>query len=127
MPASRLALVPIPATGCGLLLRFTPFSRELRSAITMQVIENMEREMGLEPTTSSLGSWYASENKEQLRPRRCILTTANHRENKRCLKKEENGVNGVKFRRSVLATLRNHSERSSGSPNRAVFNGARGY
>src|ERR1700683_3600192 len=83
--------------------------------------------MGLEPATSSLGSWYAFENKEQLRPRRCILTTANHRENKRCLKKDENGVNGVKFQLSVFATLRNHSEPSPGSPNRAAFDSARGY
>jgi len=59
------------------------------------VIEKMEREMGFEPTTSSLGSWYAFENKEQLRPRRCILTTANNRENKSCLKKDENGVNAL--------------------------------
>jgi hypothetical protein len=61
-----------------------------------QRIEKMERETGVEPATSSLGSWYASENKEQLRPRRCILTTANQRENKSCVKKNENGVNGVK-------------------------------
>jgi hypothetical protein len=57
MPAGWLAFMPIDAIGCGPLLRFTPYSRKLRSAIASQIIENMEREMGLEPTTSSLGSY----------------------------------------------------------------------
>ena len=45
---------------------------------SLQVTENMERETGLEPATSSLGSCTSFENKEQMRPWRCILTTANH-------------------------------------------------
>jgi hypothetical protein len=40
-----------------------------------QVIENMERETGIEPATSSLGIRRSFENKEQQRPLRCILTT----------------------------------------------------
>jgi hypothetical protein len=39
-----------------------------------QVIENMERETGIEPATSSLGIQLAFVNKEQMRPWRLILT-----------------------------------------------------
>jgi hypothetical protein len=42
-----------------------------------QVIENMERETGIEPATSSLGKRSSVENKELTRPLRCILTTEN--------------------------------------------------
>src|ERR1700722_7128628 len=66
----------------------------------------MERETGVEPATSSLGSWYAIENKDQMRPRLCILTTANHREINACAEKPENGVNGEKSRASLLTPLR---------------------
>jgi hypothetical protein len=38
----------------------------------------MERETGIEPATNSLEGWTSFENKEQMRPWRCILTTANH-------------------------------------------------
>src|SRR5580704_14561892 len=65
---------------------------------------------GLEPATSSLGSRYAIENKDQMRPRLCILTTANHREINTCAEKPENGVNGVKSRASLLTPLRYHSD-----------------
>ena len=70
----------------------------------------MEREMGFEPTTSSLGSRYAIENKDQMRPRLCILTTANYREINACTEKPENGVNGVKFRALFLTPLRYHPD-----------------
>src|ERR1700679_106497 len=80
----------------------------------------MERETGFEPATSSLGIWYAIENKDQMRPRLCILTTANHREINACTEKPENGVNGVKSRALLLTPLRYHSGPSPGSPNRAV-------
>jgi|SRR5947209_1589801 len=70
----------------------------------------MERETGLEPATSSLGSRYAIENKVQMRPRLCILITANHREINACTEKPENGVNGVKSRTSLLTLLRYHSD-----------------
>ena len=44
-----------------------------------------------------------------------------------CLpEKPENGVNGVKFRTSFSTPLRYHSEPSPGSPNRAVFDSAKG-
>src|SRR3954454_2457519 len=69
----------------------------------------MERETGIEPATFSLGSRYAIENKDQMRPRLCILTTANHREINACTEKRENGVNGVKSRASLSALLRYHS------------------
>ena len=75
-----------------------------------QVIEKMERETGFEPATSSLGIWYAIENKDQMRPRLCILTTANHREINACTEKPENGVNGVKSRASLSTPLRYHSD-----------------
>ncbi len=39
-----------------------------------QLIENMERETGIEPATSSLGNWRTFVNKEQIRPWRSILT-----------------------------------------------------
>src|SRR5437762_762561 len=73
----------------------------------------MERETGLEPATSSLGIWYAIENKDQMRPRLCILTTANHREMSACTEKPENGVNGVngvKSRTSLSTPLRYHPD-----------------
>ena len=52
------------------------WSRPLRKS--SQVIEKMERETRIELATFSLGSCMTFENKEQMRPRRCILTTANH-------------------------------------------------
>src|ERR1700688_1034187 len=70
----------------------------------------MERETGFEPATSSLGIWYAIENKDQMRPRLCILTTANHREINACTEKPKNGVNGVKFRTSLSTPLRYHPD-----------------
>src|SRR5580698_10759244 len=70
----------------------------------------MERETGVEPATSSLGIWYAIENKDQMRPRLCTLTTANHREINTCPEKPENGVNGVKIRTSLSTPLRYHSD-----------------
>src|SRR5215469_7110403 len=66
----------------------------------------MEREMGLEPTTSSLGSRASFENKEQMRPWRCILTTASHRESSTYPKTAENGVNGVNSGLRVRPTLK---------------------
>ena len=71
-------------SACGLAL----FSRDCEAGFTainalkgryagrdiMQIIENMERETGLEPATSSLGTCTAFENKQLPRPRRCILT-----------------------------------------------------
>ena len=38
-----------------------------------QVVDSMEREMGLEPTTSSLGKWISIVNKGFRRQRRCFL------------------------------------------------------
>ena len=70
----------------------------------------MERETGFEPATSSLGSRYAIENKDQMRPRLCILTTANHREINACTEKPKNGVNGVKSPASLLTPLRYHPD-----------------
>src|SRR5438093_1567222 len=70
----------------------------------------MEPETGLEPATSSLGIWYAIENKDQMRPRLCILTTANHREMSACTEKPENGVNGVKSRTSLSTPLSYHPD-----------------
>src|ERR1700704_4343101 len=70
----------------------------------------MERETGFEPATSSLGSRYAIENKDQMRPRLCILTTANHREINACPEKPENGVNGVKSQTSFSTPLCCHSD-----------------
>src|SRR5205807_4505990 len=81
----------------------------------------MERETGLEPATSSWGSRYAIENKVQMRPRLCILITANHREINACTEKPENGVNGVKSRTSLLTLLRYHSDPPLDRLNRAVF------
>src|ERR1700733_4895115 len=78
----------------------------------------MERETGFEPATSSLGSRVSFENKEQMRPGRCILTTANHREIKRSFKKLEIGVNGVKSRASISSSLRHQLKPPPGSLNR---------
>jgi len=61
-----------------------------------QVIENMERETGIEPATSSLGKRSSIENKERTRPRRCILTTENAEKNNTCFATTLNGVIGVK-------------------------------
>ena len=36
----------------------------------LQVVENMERETGLEPATSSLGSWHST---TELLPRSCVF------------------------------------------------------
>jgi hypothetical protein len=60
----------------------------------VQIIDSMERETRIELATFSLGSRYAIENKDKMRPRLCILTTANHREINACIEKPENGVNG---------------------------------
>ncbi len=97
------------------------------AGIHAKALKTMERETGFEPATSSLGSRYAIENKDQMRPRLCILTTATHREINACPEKLENGVNGVKPRTSFLTPLRRQSEPSSGSPNRAVCDSAGGY
>src|ERR1700744_4940108 len=73
----------------------------------------MERETGVEPATSSLGIWYAIENKDQMRPRLCTLTTANHREINACPEKSENGVNGVngkKIQTSLSPPPRFHAD-----------------
>ena len=91
-----------------------------------QVIEKMERETGIEPATFSLGIWYAIENKHQMRPRLCILTTANHREIKACTEKPENGVNGVKSRASLSTPLRYHSDPPLDRLIRAVFDSDKG-
>jgi hypothetical protein len=42
-----------------------------------RTIEKMEREMGFEPTASSLGIFVSIENKEQWRPWRCIQIQGN--------------------------------------------------
>src|SRR5580658_6034741 len=81
----------------------------------------MERETGIEPATSSLGSRYAIENKDQMRPRLCILTTANHREINACTEKPEYGANGVKSPASFSTPLRYHSDPPLDRLIRAVF------
>src|SRR5580692_5026025 len=86
----------------------------------------MEREKGFEPSASSLGIWYAIENKDQMRPRLCILTTANHREINACTEKPENGVNGVKFRASLLTPLRYHPDPPLDRLTTAVFGSGKG-
>src|ERR1043165_7039512 len=80
----------------------------------------MERETGLEPATSSLGSSAEIESKNQRRPWRCTLTTANRPEIERFFKIPSNGVNGVKLQACVLGSAKLHPEPSPGSPNRAV-------
>jgi len=46
----------------------TSLSRMLRKQESAQVVDNKERETGIEPATSSLGNWRSIENKEQQRP-----------------------------------------------------------
>jgi hypothetical protein len=46
---------------------------------TLQVVEKMERETGIEPATNSLEGCESIENKEQLRSWRKILTIIFHR------------------------------------------------
>jgi len=75
---------------------------------------------------ASIRIWYAIENKDQMRPRLCILTTANHREINACTEKPENGVNGVKSGASLLTPLRYHPDPSSESPNRAGVDSDKG-
>jgi hypothetical protein len=100
--AKRLGAVQLyPPVGGALMLSNCEFT---------DVIENMVRESGLRTPASSLGIWYAIENKDQMRPRLCILTTANHREINACTEKPENGVNGVKSGASLLTPLRYHPE-----------------
>jgi hypothetical protein len=70
----------------------------------------MERGAGARTRVSSLGSRYAIENKDQMRPRLCILTTANHREINACTEKPGNGVNGVKSGASLSTPLRYHPD-----------------
>jgi hypothetical protein len=53
----------------------TSKTRYRATADVSEVIENMERETGIEPSTSSLGKRRSFENKELTRPLRCILTT----------------------------------------------------
>src|SRR6516164_166242 len=84
----------------------------------------MERETGLEPATSSLGSRTSFENKEQLQTWRCILTTASHPESSTYLKTAENGVNGVKFHLPFLAASGAFLSLSPESPNPPFSNGA---
>ena len=57
-------------------------ARELRNAgnrTGSQVVENMERETGLEPATSSLGSWHST---TELLPRSSTTSTYHIRNNK---------------------------------------------
>src|SRR5690349_8970230 len=91
-----------------------------------QVIEKMERETGFEPATSSLGISAEIESKNQRRPWRCTLTTANRPEIERFFKNPSNGVNGVKLQAFVLGSSKVHPEPSPGSPNRAVSDSAGG-
>src|SRR5215472_5706372 len=67
-----------------------------KGSSSAKILKKMERETGIEPATSSLGRCAAIENKEQLRPWRCILTTASHLESGSYANTGENGVNGVK-------------------------------
>jgi hypothetical protein len=89
-------------------------------------LKKMERETGFEPATSSLGISAQFENKDQRRPWRCILTTANRPKNKLCFKTPSNGVNGVKLRTFVLDPSKVLPEPCTGSPNRAVSHSAGG-
>ena len=75
-----------------------------QAGIQLKSLKKLEREMGLEPPTSSLGSRASFENKEQMRPWRCILTTASHPESSSYPKTAENGVNGVKLWPPASAT-----------------------
>ena len=72
----------------------------------LQVIYSMERETGFEPATSSLGISAEIESKNQRRPWRCTLTTANRPEIGRFFKIPSNGVNGVKLQDFVLGSAR---------------------
>jgi hypothetical protein len=76
---------------------------------------------GTRTPASSLGIWYAIENKDQMRPRLCILTIANHREINARTEKPENGVNGVRFQASLSTPLRYHPDSSSGSPKTSIL------
>jgi hypothetical protein len=62
---------------------------------TSQVIENMERETGIEPATSSLGIQLAFVNKEQMRPWRLILTIEVNGVSATCAKTGLNAVIAV--------------------------------
>src|SRR5436309_12726834 len=86
----------------------------------------MERETGFEPATSSLGISAQFENKDQRRPWRCILTTANRPKNKLSFKNPSNGVNGVKLQNFVVDLSKVLPEASPGSPNRAALYSAGG-
>jgi len=46
------------------LLHFTPFCAERPFSQSMQAIEKMERETGIEPATSSLGNYEPFDSKE---------------------------------------------------------------
>ena len=63
-----------------------------------QVIENMERETGLEPATSSLGIRSSFDNKERLRPWRHFLNIDDHAESVSCEKARLNAVIAVTSR-----------------------------
>src|SRR5436305_14323103 len=86
----------------------------------------MDRETGFEPATSSLGISAQFENKDQRRPWRCILTTANSPKNKLSFKNPSNGVNGVRLLNFVLDSSAILLEPSPGSPIRAVSYSAGG-
>src|SRR5690242_19946458 len=72
----------------------------------------MERETGFEPATSSLGISAEIESKNQRRPWRCTLTTANRPEIERFFKIPSNGVNGVKLQAFVLGSSKVHPDPS---------------
>jgi len=60
-----------------------------------QAIENMERETGIEPATSSLGTYPAFVNKQLMRSGCCILIIGIHRISSTSLQSGLNGVTGV--------------------------------
>src|ERR1035438_4239580 len=61
-----------------------------------------------------------------MRPRLCILTSANRREINACSEKPENGVNGVKSRASLSTPLRYHSDPPLDRLTAAVFDSGKG-
>src|SRR5579883_1793583 len=60
-----------------------------------QAIENMERETGIEPATSSLGTYPAFVNKQLMRSGCCILIISIYRISSTSLQSGLNGVTGV--------------------------------
>jgi hypothetical protein len=63
---------------------------------SLQVLENLERETRIELATNSLEDCGSVENKQHVRPRRCILNISTHRQFTLYLIYHPNGVNGVK-------------------------------